>query len=67
MLFTHAGGAIMAAPPRTSPASWRVIDPTGSPNAPVGTGGGIHQASVCNSMGAAPVPTMLAVLQESWK
>ena len=66
MLFMHAGGAIMAAPSRTSPASERVIDPTGSPKRPLGTGGGIHHASVCSSMGAAPVPMMLAVLQESW-
>ena len=66
MLFRAAGGAIMAAPSRTSPASARVIDPTGSPNRPLGTGGGIHHASVCSSMGAAPLPMMLAVLQESW-
>ena len=66
MLFRAAGGAIMAALSRTSPASARVIDPTGRPNRPLGTGGGIHHASVCSSMGAAPLPMMLAVLQESW-
>ena len=56
----------MAASSRTSPASSRLIDPTGNPKLPLGTGGGIHQASVCNSIGAAPLPMMLAVLQESW-
>ena len=66
MLLTHAGGAIMAASPRTSPASARLIDPTGSPKRPFGTGGGIHHASVCNSMGAAPFPMMLAVVQDNW-